>query len=315
MKQNRRNFLKKSVALTCSPLFVPNQNSFFPQAVSRKTHISGNIEVFINQYAVGIYYAREGINFTENLDRCFAEMKEAGLAGFEAIVFQPDELDAYIDAIKKQNMQLRSFYTSGNLHDEAVAETEIKRALAIAERSKVTGAKVVVFNPQPKSGKSDAELDRQNQNLDILGAELRKRGMTLAMHYHTTELEYAAREFHGFMCNTDPKNVSLCLDAHWSYRASNNSAISAYTHAKLYADRVAELHLRQSQDGVWTETFMTKSDLDYNKILAILHQGNSPADHLVVLEQTPENNTPKTLKPFDIFKQSVEAVKKMYKSV
>jgi inosose dehydratase len=307
MQQNRRNFLKNTAVLTGSALFVP-----CTQAIAQTARLAKQVEVFINQYTVSTFYAREGIKLMENLDRCFAELKEAGLAGFEASANQPGELDTFINALKKQNLQIRSFYTGGNFHDEATGEAEIKRVIALAERAKSAGTKIVVLNPNSKSGKSDVELNRQSQNLNFLGAELRKLGMKLALHYHTTELEFAAREFHSFMCDTDPKNVSLCFDTHWSFRASNNSAVSAYSHAKLYAGRIAALHLRQSQGGIWTETFVTKADIDYDKTFAILRQSKSFSDCHVVLEQAPESGTPKTLKPIDIFKQSVETVKKMY---
>ena len=313
MQVNRRNFLKRATVLTGSALLV-NHQDIIPQAIAQTIHSTGQVEVFINQYTVDTFYAREGINFKENLDTCFAELKATGLAGFEAMAHQPEELDAYIDALKKQNLQLRSIYTTGNLYDEAVADAELKRLIAIAERAKSAGTKALVHNPQPKSGKSDPEMNLQNQNFNILGAELRKLGIKLALHYHTSELEFAAREFHSFMCDTDPENVSLCFDVHWSFRASSNSALSAYSHAKLYADRVAALHLRQSQAGVWTETFVAKADIDYDRILAILRQCKGFNDCVVVLEQAPENGTPKTLMPLDIFKQSVETVKKMYKN-
>jgi inosose dehydratase len=311
MHQNRRNFLKTATALTGSALFVTNQK-IIPQAIAQTVHSAGQVEVFINQYTVDTFYSREGINFKEQIDLCFAELKAAGLAGFEASVGQPEELDMYVNALKKQNLLLRSIYASANLHEEAVAAAELKRVVAIAGRAKSAGTKVIVFNPLAKSGKTDAELNRQNQNLNVMGAELRKLGIKLALHYHTPELEFAAREFHSFMCDTDPENVSLCFDTHWSFRGSNNSAVSAYNHAKLYADRIVALHLRQSQGGVWTETFTRNADIDYDKTFAILRQSKSFDDCLVILEQAPEKGTPKTLKPVEIFRQSVEAVKKLY---
>jgi len=312
MQQDRRNFLKNAAALSGSFLFVADPVSALSEAMAHAVRPSRQVEVFINQYTVSTFYAREAINFKENLNRCLAEMKEAGLAGLEVSVGKMEELDEYMSALQKNGLQLRSIYTEGNLHDEATAETEIKRVTALAERAKTAGTKVVVLNPRSKSGKSDAELSRQNQSLDTLGAALRRLGMTFALHYHTTELEFAAREFHSAMCDTSPENVSLCFDVHWSYRASGNSAVSARNHAMLYADRIAELHLRQSQGGVWTETFVANADIDYGKIYAILRQGKGFDDCLVVLEQAPENGTPKTRKPLDIFRLSVEEIKKMY---
>ena len=313
MPQNRRHFLKSAGLLAGSAMFVTNQNAVSPQAVAQTAGSPGPVEVFINQYTVGTFYAREGIDFGQNMDRCFAEIKEAGIAGFEGMANQPEDLDVYITALKKQDMQLRSIYASPNLHDEATAEAEIKRVIAISEYAKTAaGTKIVVVNPHAKGGKSDAELNRQNQSLDIIGAALRKLGMKLSMHYHTTELEFAGREFHSFMCDTAPENVWLCFDVHWSFRASGDSAVSAYNHAQLYGDRVCELHLRQSQGGIWTENFELKADIDYVKTLAILRQNKGFGDCHVVLEQAPENGTPKTLKPLDIFKRSAAAVQEMF---
>ena len=312
IQQNRRNFLKKATVLTGSALLAANQNKLLSQAVAKTVRLTRSVEVYVNQYMVGTFYAREGINLAENPDRCFAEMKEAGIAGFEAMATHPKDFDVYIDALAKQNMQLRSLYTNGNLHDKEASENEIRRVLALAERAKPAGTKMITLNPEPKSGKSDEELERQNKNFDLLGAELRKSDMKLALHYHTVELEYAAREFHSFMCDTDPENVSLCFDVHWSFRASGNSAVSAYNHAKLYADRVSVLHLRQSQNGIWTETFMSEGDIDYHKTLAILRKYKESNDYHIVLEQAPEKGTPKTLRPIDIFKQSVEVIQKLF---
>ena len=312
MEQNRRNFLKNAAVLTGSALLFSDKSHSMPLSLNKTVHLSGPVEVFINQYTVSTFYAREGIKLMDNLDSCFAELKKAGLAGFEASVGKPEELDAYVNAIKKHNLHLRSVYTDGNLHEEAVAQDEIKRVIAVAERAKPAGTKIIVLNPRSKSGKSDDELNRQNRNLDLLGAELRKMSMIFALHYHTTELEHAAREFHSFMSDTHPENVSLCYDVHWSYRASGNSAVSAYSHAKLYADRITELHLRQSKDGIWTEAFEKKGDLDYDNTLAILRQRKNFDNCHIVLEQAPEKGTPQTLKPVEIFKQSVEAVQKMF---
>jgi inosose dehydratase len=55
---------------------------------------------------------------------------------------------------------------------------------------------------------------------------------------------------------------------------------------------VAERHLRQSRDGVWTEYF-TDGDIDHRKVAAGLQaQGVKP---LVVLEQAVEKGTPNTM--------------------
>ena len=131
----------------------------------------------------------------------------------------------------------------------------------------------------------------------------------LAYHNHDIELRNAAREFHHMMLATDPKNVSLCLDAHWVYRGSGNSAVALFDVLKLYGPRISELHLRQSQGGVWTET-MCDGDIDYRAWPGhLLDIGVQP--HLV-LEQAPEKGTPKTMDAVESHRRSGEYVGQVF---
>jgi inosose dehydratase len=102
----------------------------------------------------------------------------------------------------------------------------------------------------------------------------------------------AAREFHHMLLGTDPAYVGLCLDAHWIYRGAENSLVALTDIINLYADRIKLLHLRQSHNGVWSETCET-GDIDYARIATILRaRGVRP---LLVLEQALELGTPSTL--------------------
>ena len=59
---------------------------------------------------------------------------------------------------------------------------------------------------------------------------------------------------------------------------------------RLYAGRVSELHLRQSQDGIWAET-VEDGDLDLVRVAEMLSERDVKA--LVVLEHAYEEDTPK----------------------
>ena len=59
-----------------------------------------------------------------------------------------------------------------------------------------------------------------------------------------------------------------------------------------YADRIVELHLRQSQGGVWTETFTLAGDIDYGRLFDWLRRRDI-LPHLV-LEQAVEAGSPST---------------------
>ena len=116
--------------------------------------------------------------------------------------------------------------------------------------------------------------------------------MTLAYHNHDPELRLAARELHHMLASTNPEYVKFCLDSHWIYRGSGNSNIALFDIVELYGDRIVELHVRQSRDGIWTET-LGEGDIDYARLVRVLNEkGIQP---LVTVEQAVESESPKTM--------------------
>lgn len=207
-----------------------------------------------------------------------------------------------------------SLYVNSTLHQAAEAQKSIDTVLAIAEAARLIGTSIFVTNPSPikwgsNDDKSDAELVEQARNLDRLGAELRKRGITLAYHTHAPEHRQAAREFHHMLLATDPKNVSLCLDAHWVYRGSGNSQVALFDVIKLYGKRIVEVHIRQSREGIWQETF-GEGDIDYQRLATDLKALNSRP--LLVLEQCLEKGSPNTMGPVEAHKQDLTYAKTVF---
>ncbi|MHC4180958.1 MAG: sugar phosphate isomerase/epimerase family protein, partial [Planctomycetota bacterium] len=145
--------------------------------------------------------------------------------------------------------------------------------------------------------------------LDTLGAKLKGMGLVLSYHNHDVELRRAAREFHHMMLGTSPDHVTLCLDAHWIYRGSGNSAVALFDVVKLYGRRVTELHLRQSVDNTWTET-LCDGDVDYPRLAKhLLRIGVKP--HLVI-EQAPEGGTPKTMDAVQSHRRSCAYARRVF---
>ena len=100
---------------------------------------------------------------------------------------------------------------------------------------------------------------------------------------------------------TDPAHMTFCLDVHWIYRGAGNSNVALYDVLTLYADRISELHIRQSTDHVWSET-LGEGDIDYTAVVDVLVQrGIRP--HLV-LEQAVEEGTPHTLSALEAHRQT-----------
>jgi inosose dehydratase len=172
-----------------------------------------------------------------------------------------------------------------------------------------------VTNPSPlrwggPENKTDEQLKVQAAALDRLGARLQQMGMVLAYHNHDMELRLAAREFHHMMVGTDPAHVTLCLDAHWIYRGAGNSQVALFDVLKLYGPRITELHLRQSQNHIWTESF-GPGDIDYPRLAAyLLAIGIKP---LLVLEQAVEAGSPNTMNAVEAFQKSVQYTREVFK--
>ncbi len=188
----------------------------------------------------------------------------------------------------------------------------MERVVALAKSAKQAGTRIIVTNPSPlpnRQGKSDRQLKTQAAALDTLGHELAAVGITLAYHNHDVELQHAAREFHHMMLATDPRRLSLCLDAHWVYRGAGNSQVALFDVVKLYGSRVVELHLRQSTGNVWSETF-GDGDIDYRALLARLVEAG--ARPLAVLEQGPEAATPQTMGAAEVHWRSVAYVREVF---
>ncbi len=285
-----------------------------PNANFAETNPKEKLHLACNQYSWITFYQRENLDFNANLDDGLADVAAAGFEGFESLINEPRELDRLVPLLQKHNVQMRSLYVNSTLHDPTQAEKSIKQILAIAKRAKDTGTKIIVTNPNPirwggPEDKDDSQLRIQAKALDKLGAELKAMGLTLAYHNHDAELRKAAREFHHMLTGTEPENVTFCLDAHWVYRGSGDSSVALFDVLKLYGRRITELHLRQSQNGIWSETF-GPGDIDYRALARHLRDtGIRP--HLV-MEQACEKGTPNTMPAVEALKRSCGYARKLF---
>jgi inosose dehydratase len=298
MSTNRRQFLQTAAfgaAAFSSPDFTPSKQLVKTTAIS------------CNQYSWITFYSREGKDWGADLDVSLKDYASTGLKSYEPAATNAEDVKKLIPYLKKYDLSMPSLYVNSSLHDAAEAGKSIRSVLSIADACKGVGTKIIVTNPNPlqwggTQNKSDAELAEQAKNLDYLGSELRKRGMTLAYHTHDVELRAAAREFHHMLLATDPKNVSLCLDVHWVFRGSGDSQIALFDVVKLYGKRIVELHIRQSRAGIWQETF-GDGDIDYRRLVGELKAINIKP-HLV-LEQCLEKSSLNTMNGAEAHKKDL----------
>lgn len=272
------------------------------------------VPLITNVYPWGTFYTREKKDFNKDLDAGLKAVKAAGLDGYEPVLTGVDQVKPLGELLTKHGLVLRSFYVNSKLHDKADADASVKGVLEIAEAAKSLGAGVVVTNPSPikwggPENKSDDQLKLQAEKLNDLGAGLKKLGLTLAYHNHDIELRHAAREFHHMLTATDPANVKFCLDAHWVFRGAGDSQVALFDAVAHYADRIVELHLRQSKGGVWTEAF-EDGDIDYARLWKVLTE--KKVKPLLVLEQAVEAKSANTMTAVEAHAKSVAYAKKLF---
>ena len=275
---------------------------------------SGKLHLACNQYPWTVFYARDNRDFDQELDKGLGEVAACGFDGYEPAADNPQQLDRLGPLLKKHGLEMRSLYVNSVLHERDKAQASIESVLTIARKAKELGTKIIVTNPSPirwggPENKDDAQLKIQSAALEKLGHELKAVGLTLAYHNHDIELRNAAREFHHMMVGTNPAYVTLCLDAHWIYRGAGNSQVALFDVLKLYGSRITELHIRQSRNNTWTETFC-EGDIDYPALAKqLLDMGVWPH---IVMEQAVENGTPKTMSTVEAFQKSSQYARQVF---
>ncbi len=307
MTSTRREFLRNTVAASALPFIhtMPQCEPSYPFPISS------------NAYNWHTFYGRSGESWGEDWDSCLAAYASTGLKAYEGSFNSAEEVGKLAPYLQKYNIGVPSLYVNSTLHTKEDAQKSIENVLAIATAAKKLGTKIVVTNPSPIQWggdviKSDEQLEVQVMNLGKLGASLRKMDMRLAYHIHDIELRAGAREFHHMMLNTSPEDVGLCFEVHWIYRGSQNSEVAVFDVLKLYGQRVAEIHIRQSVNGIWSETF-GEGDINYQRVAGEIKKiGIRP--HLVI-EQCVEEKSPNTLNAVQAHIKDLAEVQKTFKTL
>ena len=300
---NRRQFLARSSGATAALAIVP-----IPKLSPADIHLSCNLYTWYS------YYNREGKDFYADMDAGLGQVAASGMDGFEPSLTSVEQVDQMAPLMEKHGLEMRSIYVNSLLHERDAADESIENVLKIVEKCKALGTKIVVTNPSPigwdsPENKTDRQLRDQAVALQRLGSELYNMGVTLAYHTHDSEFRAGAREFHHMMISTNPRHVTFCLDVHWVYRGALNSNVALYDVIEMYGDRISELHIRQSRDHIWSETF-GEGDIDYAGVIEVLNRKNLKP--MLVFEQAAEEGTPHTMSPLEVHKQSQVEVRKIF---
>lgn len=219
--------------------------------------------------------AAKGQNFWNDLDSVFIEVAASGATHVEGFLdwFDSDVKAARVqELLKKHALTLAGAYAGGVFHQEAEARKAIDAILKQADRARQRCGKIFIdVNPQPlpnRAAKTEEQLAVQAAMLKLLGRKLADKGMSLVIHQHDAEILNNAREFRYHVAHFDGKVVGFCLDTHWVYRGGQDPLMLL----KEAGSKVKALHLRNSVNGIWTES-LGPGDVDYDGISDYLRQG------------------------------------------
>ncbi|MBN9659289.1 MAG: sugar phosphate isomerase/epimerase [Acidobacteria bacterium] len=261
----RREFL---ATLSCAPL--ASGASGYEPILAAQAYIFSQV------------YALHGQKIDDHFSEVIETLKEAGFRTVELVsqFFAPEVASNTAQALMLGRMKCPVVYNGGVMHTAEGAKQTIQETVALAKRVKAAGPlDLINFNANPKPNKepkTDAELALQAENLNKLAKDLKKSGVRLMLHQHDAEMAQDAREWRHMLKNTDPKLVEICLDVHWVLRGGQDPM----TLLKEAGPRLAALHLRNSQKGIWTEA-LGEGEVDYSAVAAFLKQ-NSFKGYLVV---------------------------------
>lgn len=246
-------------------------------------------ELSVEGYIFQQYAQRQKKSLADVVDEVIPMARNAGFKNIELNqgFFTPDLTARVLRSIRSNRLSMPSVYVGGAMHEDSLANRTISLALEIGALCRPFGCKAIVNNPDPKprgAQKTDRELDTQAKSLNRMGKTLADKGFQFRVHHHTPELVNNAREWRHILHNTDAKYVSLCLDLDWLYQGG----LDPMAVLREAGDRVTEVHVRNSKDKLWLESF-EDGDLDYRKIAAEMRELH--LHPLVVVELAYRDNT------------------------
>jgi inosose dehydratase len=246
-------------------------------------------KLMLQPYVWTQVFQKEKIPLGDGLERMFAASRRAGYSRIELMdaFLTPELRSRTADLAQQYDFEVPVVYQGGTFHEPEAAERSIAGILTTADSARDLHTEWINTNCNPKKGrerKSDSELATEARYLNRLGQHLKERGMRLMLHEHDPDMADGAREWRSNLHHTDPKLLWFCVDTHWVYRGKQDPMELLDEAGR----RIASLHVRNSINGVWSESF-GDGDVDYRAVASFLqgigYQG------LIAVELAYENGT------------------------
>ncbi len=299
---SRRKFLKSSSLATMG-------------FMTANTSVMANpSKIYLQEYPWRTFMEREGIDWHNEPIKNYQQLLSSAFKKLEPVIDSFEYFEVVKSSIDWKSFDIISVYLNAILHEQKSLNQKIGQVREIAKFYAKLGAKIIIINPSPISwddvvDKTDDELNTQVKALDLLSKSFAEMGLLLAYHNHDAEMRNSGRELHWMLQKTNPQCLKYCLDCHWIYRGGGNNSRELFRIIDLYADRIVELHVRQSANGIWTEAFK-EGDIDYLKIAKVLKYKNIKPR--LVLEQAVEKGTPNTMSIDESHRLGIQYANKIF---
>jgi inosose dehydratase len=229
-------------------------------------------KLMVQPYVWTQQFNAEKISLASGLEKAIPACRRAGYRRMELLdsFLAPGVREKTVALLREHNFDTPVVYRGGVFHEPEAAERSIAQILETADAAKELHCEWINTNcnPKPKrERKTDAELATEARSLDRLGKHLAERGMRLMLHQHDPDMAENAREWRSNLHHTDPKLVWFCVDVHWVLRGGQDPL----TLLREAGRRIADLHLRNSVKGVWSEA-LGEGDIDYTAVAKFLHE-------------------------------------------
>jgi inosose dehydratase len=243
------------------------------------------------------HYGRRLKRLEDHYDEALASVKAAGARCFEP--FLPEDAadrERLGKAMDRHGLALLSTYRNVRLHEPG-AEASFDALIEAALWAKARGAQCLTVN-------------LQSRTLHALCSTLSAEGVQVAYHVHDAELRHGARELHAMLAAVPAELMGFCFDPQWVHRGCGESQVAVETLLALYGERLCCLHLRQTQGGIFTESFQQGGDIDFVPIAAYVTQHCPTLP--VYIEQGWEPGTPETLSRTDADQHSITEARELF---
>jgi inosose dehydratase len=217
-------------------------------------------------YGVPIKDREQLLSVLDDLVATGYEGFETNFASLESSFDDPAPMRAEFE---KRHINLIGLHGTLNFTNPANLEKERAQFDRLAKASKGLGAELLILSsngvPRDSEGRLDsAALKLRCDELNHAGAACRALGLRLATHNHAKEVANDGEEVNAVMERTEPRNVSMLMDASYVHNAHLN--VPAFI--RKYYGRTAGIHVRDQQDGKQVD--MGKGELDFRGIAEAL---------------------------------------------